>query len=137
MASNNRIVSIVDDDMDINQLFHDALCKISGVSVFAFNDSIKALEHFTSKKEEYIIVLSDYRMPSFKGLDLLRKVKTLSPRVRTVLMSAYDVGGDDLLLKYMIEEIINTFIQKPVTIYHLCEEVNRQIHAYQLSSDRK
>jgi YesN/AraC family two-component response regulator len=75
-------------------------------------------------------------MPDLNGLDLLRKIKTLNPNVRTVLMSAFDVDGDDLLKKYLIEEIINNFIQKPITILRLCEEINNQILAYG-SSDRK
>ncbi len=133
MSANDRIVSIVDDEIDITDLFHDALCRIDGLTVITFNDSVKALEHFTMNKKGYVLVLSDYRMPSINGLDLLRKVKTLNPKVRTMLMSAFDVGGDDLLKKYLIEEIINTFIQKPITIFALCNEVNSQIHAYGLA----
>lgn len=134
MFTNDRIVSIVDDEIDITDLFRDALCRIKGLSVITFNHAEKALEHFTKNKKEYVMVLSDYRMPSISGLDLLRKVKSLNPRVRTVLMSAFDVGGDDLLRKYLIEEIINTFIQKPITIFALCNEVNNQIGAYEALS---
>lgn len=133
MSANDRIVSIVDDEIDITNLFHDALCKMDGLTVVTFNDSVKALEHFTMNKKGYLLVLSDYRMSSINGLDLLRKVKALSPNVRTVLMSAFDVDGDDLLKKYLIEEIINAFIQKPITIFALCNEVNSQIHAYRLA----
>ena len=133
MTSNNRIVSVIDDEIDITELFHDALYRINGISVFTFNDSIKALEHFTTNKEEYVLVLSDYRMPGLNGLELLRNVKNLNRYVRTILMSAFDVEGDDILRKYLKEEIINKFIQKPITIFGLCDEVNSQIHAHELS----
>lgn len=133
MSANNRIVSIVDDELDITDLFHDAFCKINRISVFTFNDPIKALKHFTSNKQEYVLVLSDYRMPGLNGLDLLRKVKTLNRYVRTILMSAYDVGSDDLLRKYLLDEIINKFIPKPITILRLSNEVNNQVHAYELN----
>ena len=132
MFTNDRIVSIIDDEIDITDLFHDALRRIDGISVITFNDPVKALEHFTTNKKEYVLVFSDYRMPSINGLDLLRKVKSLNPNVRTVLMSAFDVESDHLLKKYLIEEIINTFIQKPITILALCNEINNQIHAYEL-----
>ncbi len=37
----NRIVSVVDDEVDITELFHDALCEnIDGISVVAFNGPI-------------------------------------------------------------------------------------------------
>jgi DNA-binding NtrC family response regulator len=132
LFTNDRIVSIIDDEIDITDLYHDALRRIDGISVITFNDPVKALEHFTTNKKEYVLVLSDYRMPSINGLDLLRKVKSLNPNVRTVLMSAFDVESDHLLKKYLIEEIINTFIQKPITIFALCNEVNNQIHAHEL-----
>lgn len=66
----NKILSIVDDEIDITQLFHDALCRIDGFSVITFNDSLEALKHFTINKKQYVLVLSDYRMPSLNGLDL-------------------------------------------------------------------
>jgi DNA-binding NtrC family response regulator len=126
----NKILSIVDDEIDITQLFHDALCRIDGLNVVTFNDSIEALEHFTMNKKRYALVLSDYRMPGLNGLDLLRKIKALNPSVRTVLMSAFDVEGDDILRKYLIEEIINQFIQKPITVFALCNEINEQLRAH-------
>jgi hypothetical protein len=46
MSSNNRIVSVVDDDVSTATFFHEALRQnIDGVSVFSFIDPIMALEH--------------------------------------------------------------------------------------------
>jgi DNA-binding NtrC family response regulator len=70
LSTNNRIVSIVDDELDITELFHDALYRIAGISVFPFNDPMIALKHFTINNQEYVLVISDLRMP---GLDLLKK----------------------------------------------------------------
>ena len=129
MSINKKILSIVDDEVDITELFRDAICRIDGLTVITFNDSIEALKHFTANKKQYVLVLSDYRMPSLNGLDLLRKVKALNPSVRTVLMSAFDVEGDDILRKYLIEDIINQYIQKPIPIFRLCNEINNQLSA--------
>ena len=91
MSSNNRIVSVVDDDIGTARLFHEALRQnIDGISVFSFTDPVKAFEHFTENKENYALVISDLRMPGLNGLELLKKVKTLNPKVRTILMSAYN-----------------------------------------------
>ncbi len=133
MTTSNRILSIVDDEMDTTDLFRDALCRIPGLTVIAFNDPTEALKHFTINQEEYVLVISDYKMPVLNGLDLLRKVKTLNPNVRTMLMSAFDVDEDHLLQKYLIEEIIDKFIQKPTTILSLCNEVQSQVSAYGIS----
>ena len=137
MTISNNMIGIVDDEIDITDLFRDALCRISGVLVFTFNDSLKALEHFTVNMERYLLVLSDFRMPGLNGLELLRKVKTLNPYVRTILMSAFEVEGDPIFHKYLKDDVINTFFQKPITISHLYNEVNSQIHTYQLSHNRK
>lgn len=51
MSSSTKIVSIVDDELDITELFHDAVCdSIDGVSVVSFNDPVIALEHFTQNQ---------------------------------------------------------------------------------------
>ena len=56
------LVGIVDDDEDITELFHDALCgNIEGIKVVTFNDPVSALEHFTENKENYSLVISDLR----------------------------------------------------------------------------
>ena len=133
MTTSNRILSIVDDEMDVTVLFRDALRRIPGLTVLAFNDPTEALKHYTINQEEYVLVISDYKMPVLNGLDLLRKVKTLNPNVRTMIMSAFDVDGDHLLQKYLIEEIIDKFIQKPITMLNLYNEVQSQVSAYGLS----
>ena len=60
MSSSAKIVSIVDDELDITELFHDAVCgSIDGVSVVSFNDPVIALEHFTQNKERNALVISN------------------------------------------------------------------------------
>jgi len=138
MSTNKRIVSIVDDDIYIAQLFHQALSEnIDGISVFSFNDPIMAFEHFTENKENYALVISDLRMPSLNGLELLKKVKDLNPKVRTILMSAYNFEEEELYQSYMIEAVINSTIAKPVTIIRLFETVRYELDAYQSASHQK
>ena len=116
MFNNKRIVGIVDDEIHIAKLFHEALLEnIDGISVFSFVDPVMAFQHFTENHESYALVISDLRMPSLSGLELLKKVKTLNPKVRTILMSAYNFEEDELYQKYMKEAAINSTIEKPVT----------------------
>ena len=54
MSNNHRIVSIVDDEIDITELFQDALCSnIDGISVVSFNDTTLALEHYAQNIQNY------------------------------------------------------------------------------------
>jgi DNA-binding NtrC family response regulator len=122
------MVSVVDDDIYIVKLFDDALREnIDGISVFSFTDPIVAFQHFTENKENYALVIADLRMPGLNGLELLKKVKTLNPKVRTILMSAYNFDEDILFLKYMEEGIIDSAIDKPVTMNRLYQTVRDQL----------
>ena len=135
MAANNKIVSVVDDDLNTTELFHVALSEnIDGISVVSFNDPVIALEHFVANKDAYVLVISDLRMPGLNGLELLKKVKNSNPKVRTILMSAYSFDEDLIFLKYMKEGIIDSSIDKPVTINRLCQRVRDELELYQLST---
>ncbi|CAN5498788.1 hypothetical protein BH18THE1_BH18THE1_10080 [soil metagenome] len=129
--SSGSIISVVDDEIDITQLFHDALCNnIKDISVVSFNDPTIALEHFTNNKKNYALVISDLRMPNMSGLELLKNVKKINPNVRTILISAYEVENDSVFQQYIKEGIIDKFIKKPITITGLCQQVSDQVISY-------
>jgi DNA-binding NtrC family response regulator len=128
MSSHSRIVSVVDDDISTATFFHEALRQnIDGISVFSFIDPVKAFEHFTENKHNYALVISDLRMPGLNGLELLKKVKTSNPKVRTILMSAYNFEEEEKFQQYMEEAVINSTIEKPVTMNRLYERVREQL----------
>lgn len=123
---NNRIVSIVDDELDIALLFCDALRTINGIQVFKFTDPILALEHLKINAKDYRLIISDLRMPIINGLQLLKTVKDLNPLIRTMLMTAFQID-DSLFQEYTTKGIINGFLQKPIDLKHLLAEVNNQM----------
>jgi DNA-binding NtrC family response regulator len=128
MSSNDRMVSVVDDDISTALFFHEALRQnIDRISVFSFTDPVKAFEHFTENKENYALVISDLRMSGLNGLELLKKVKTSNPKVRTILMSAYNFEEEEKFQQYMEEAVINSTIEKPVTMNRLYERVREQL----------
>lgn len=134
MTTSDRFACIVDDDIDITALFQDALCEnFEGISIVSFNDPIIAFEHFTGNKENYALVISDLRMPGLNGLELLKKIKSSNPNVRTILMSAYNFDENELFQRYMKEGIIDSTIEKPVTINRLCQRVRDEFEVYQLA----
>lgn len=123
---------MVDDEIHIAKLFYEALLEnIDGISVLSFVDPVMAFQHFTDNHESYALVISDLRMPSLNGLELL-KVKTLNPKVRTILMSAYNFEEDELYQKYMKEAVINSTIEKPVTMNRLYQRVRNELSIYHI-----
>lgn len=134
-SNNEQFISIVDDELDITELFSDALCQnIVNVSVLTFNDSVKALEHFTENKKKYALVISDFRMPNLNGLELLKKIKEQNAEVRTVLISAFEVDADPVFRQYIEDGIINNFLKKPIRVNSLCREVSNQMHAFRINA---
>ena len=75
-------MSIVDDDLDIVLLFHNALKSISGITIFTFTDPIMALEHFQVNEYAYVLVISDYKMPGLDGMEFLRKINDLNTSLK-------------------------------------------------------
>ena len=138
MFNNKRIVSIVDDEIHTAKLFHEALREnIDGISVFSFYDPIMAFTHFTENKDDFALVISDLRMPGLNGLELLKKVKTSNPKVRTILMSAYNFEEEELYQQYMKEAVINSTIEKPITMNILYKRVRDELNAYQIGINKK
>jgi DNA-binding NtrC family response regulator len=136
ISPNEGMVGIVDDDSDISMIFADALRGIDGISVFTFNDSLEALKHFTNNKEEYILVICDLMMPSIDGLDLVKKIKKLRPKTRTMIISGYEIEPGELQID-INRGIIDKIIQKPISMNSLRREVKNQINDYQLTINKK
>ena len=59
------------------------------------------------------------------------ETQELNKFVRTILMTAFDVD-DKTFREYTKKKIINGFIQKPIRVYDLIEEVNTQVHSYEM-----
>jgi two-component system response regulator (stage 0 sporulation protein F) len=131
LAYKKGLIGVVDDELDIAQLFRDALQTTNGFTIFAFTDPTVAFEHFALNREDYTLIISDLRMPSINGMELIKKIKELNPYIRTILMTAFAIK-DDLFQEYARMELINGFLQKPIHLGDLCVEVNNQLHTYEL-----
>ena len=135
--SENKIVSIVDDELHSTGDYNNAVCNIEGITVVIFNDPLVALEHFTDNKENYALVISDLRMPNLNGLELLKKVRKLNDKIRTMLISDCEIENDVVFQHYIQLGIINSYIAKPVTINQLCQKVRDEFLVYQMAINLK
>ena len=79
-------ILIIDDDATIC-LMLQGLLKRKGFdtdAVFSAGEAIKKLEN-----NSFDLVLSDFRLPDFDGLELLQKIKSLHPIVPVIIMTSY------------------------------------------------
>jgi DNA-binding NtrC family response regulator len=116
-------IAIVDDEPDLAYLFRDALSQIPDARVFAFSDPLLALEHIRTNSENYQCVISDYRTPSITGIELLTKIQEINPRIKRILISAFDI--QDEVSKN--SECIDEFLPKPITMAAMIEHVKKHI----------
>lgn len=82
----NAHLLIVDDEQDIR----DMLCRhfrYLGYEVATAKDGLDALE--TLKERKFDIVVSDIAMPNLDGTQLLKRIRTDYPMVRTIMITAY------------------------------------------------
>lgn len=131
MIYKKGLIAVVDDELDIAQLFHNALQKTNGFTIFAFTDPNVAFEHFSLNREHYALIISDLKMPIINGIELIKRTKKLNPCIRTILMTAFDIT-DVLFQEHAGNESINGFLQKPVHLRNLYAEVNNQLQTYEL-----
>ncbi|MGB8160351.1 MAG: response regulator [Nitrososphaeraceae archaeon] len=121
-------VAVIDDEADLAYLFKEALSQIDGVQVFAFTDPSLALEHFKANHSNYMVVISDYRMPTMTGMELLSKIKDVSPEATRIMMSAFEIQ-DELFQEY---KCVDKFLQKPVLMTDLINEVRMLVSKIQI-----
>jgi DNA-binding NtrC family response regulator len=123
MSNQPQFMIVVDDELDNMALFRDALSQMEDTNVCGFTDSTLALEHFKLNPSNYCLILSDFRMPNIYGMELLKKVKTINPSVKTVLISAFEVNEKN----FEQSNCVDAFLQKPISIPDLIDAVETQI----------
>ena len=136
MERNNQspvFVAVIDDEADLAYLFKEALSQIDGVKVFAFTDPSLALEHFKANHQNYRVVISDYRMPTMTGMELLSKIKDVNPAVTRIMMSAFEIQ-DELFQEY---KCVDKFLQKPVLMTDLINEVRMLLSTMQIPNTNR
>lgn len=123
----DNFIAVVDDEQDLTTLFTEALKQLKGYSVCGFSDPNLALKHVTANKSDYVLILSDLRMPGMTGIELLRESKKLNPSILCILMSAFDPNSDPAFVLSVKEKFINGFIQKPVNIEQLIADIRSKL----------
>jgi DNA-binding NtrC family response regulator len=122
-ANENKYILAVDDDRDIVTLIEQALCK-HGFKASAFTNPPMALEHFTKNHNNCSLILSDIRMPGMNGYEFVTQVKKINPKVKIILMSAFEIHHKEF--HNVLPDIkIDGFLQKRFHIQQLEEAIEK------------
>ena len=125
-------ILVIDDSEDAADIIKKGL-ESNGFEANAYSDSLEALEHFQQNAKAYCAVLSDIRMPGVTGFQLTRQIKKISPEVKVVLMSAFEIGNE--FSDVMPSTEVDDFITKPARIMDIKNVLLKHVGESKLLKD--
>jgi two-component system response regulator YesN len=123
------LLVVEDEDMIRNKILNNINWKENGFSeIFCASDGLEALE--IAKKNNIDIVITDIQMPKMNGIQLIREIKCLNRRVRSIIITAY---AEFEYAKESVKLNVDDFILKPfkskdllVIVRRVAEEIIRE-----------
>jgi CheY-like chemotaxis protein len=86
------LIILVDDEPDIVNVFGRVLQR-GGYQVSGFTDPLKALDFFAANSGKCSLIITDLRMPVMNGIEFASQVRKLSPDVKLILISAFEMDA--------------------------------------------
>jgi PAS domain S-box-containing protein len=123
-AGAGQRVMYVDDDEALVFLVKRVLTRM-GYQVITFADPRAAAESLQADPQQCDLLVTDFNMPGYSGVDLLRAVRTIRPGLPVALASGYvtpEIERDAL------EAGALALIHKPNDVDELCDTVQRLLH---------
>lgn len=109
MYSKPRVL-LVDDDPGILETMSDIL-SLEGHEIDVADCGEEAVR--LCAREDYDFALLDIRMPGMDGVATLRKIKSMNPSMRVVMITGFDVGE---LASQAIAEGAEAVFRKPLDV---------------------
>ena len=113
-----QVLIIEDDDSARKQLAK--LVRKEGFEVTEAEDGAAGFEIFKEMKPD--IIITDFSLPKMDGLELIHRVKRLSPEVQVILITA--LGSDDVAIMALRNGVLD-YIKKPIDINALVVALGR------------
>lgn len=123
IKGHGRHVLYVDDDEALVLLTARVLRR-KGFTVTTFTDPLAALEALQAHPGAFDVLVTDYNMPGYSGLDLLRQAKNIRPDLPVALASGYVTPE---LERNALFDGAQALIYKPNDVSEFCETVQRLI----------
>ncbi len=123
-------ILIVDDEEVICSILSRRLVR-EGYSCTTANNGKEALSHFY--KGTFSLIVSDIKMPELDGIELLKRVKAIHPRMKVIMVTAYPeiglaveamrLGAYDFIIKPADLDLVVLSVKKALESKRLEEEI--------------
>ena len=117
-------VMYVDDDEALVFLAQRALSR-KGFEVTTFTDPRLALATLRANPLAFDMVVTDYNMPGYSGLELLKEARLIRPDLPIALASGYVTAEIE---QNALAEGARALIHKPNDVDEMCETLQRLLH---------
>ena len=122
-SGTKRHVMYVDDDQALVFLVQ-RLLRRRGYEVSGFTDPHEATAALRAAPQAYDLLVTDYNMPGFCGVDLVREARLIRPDLPVALASGYVTAEIE---QAALAEGARALIHKPNDVEELCATVQRLI----------
>ena len=119
-------VMYVDDDEALIFLVERVLTR-KGFKVSSFTDPHLASAALRENPQIFDLLVTDYNMPGFCGVDLLREARLVRPDLPVALASGYVTAEIE---QQALAEGVGALIHKPNDVEELCDIVQRLVHGH-------
>jgi two-component system response regulator HydG len=119
-------ILIIDDEINIGLLLSKFLTR-NGFEVKTSTNGISALELMT--KEEFDLVLCDFRLEDTDGREMLKKIKTSYPNTGVIIITGY---SDIKLAVELIKMGAFDYISKPLYPDEILNTINKALEAQKI-----
>ncbi|MEO5698043.1 MAG: response regulator, partial [Burkholderiaceae bacterium] len=117
-------VMYVDDDEALVFLVERVLTR-KGFRVSSFTDPHLASQALRERPHDFDLLVTDYNMPGFCGVDLLREARVVRPDLPVALASGYVTSEIE---QQAFAEGAGALIHKPNDVEELCDIVQQLVH---------
>jgi CheY-like chemotaxis protein len=121
---------VVDDDAGSLTYTREMVAKLGVKQVECFSNAEDALAAFKASPGSYELVITDFQMPTMDGIELSRRILTIAPRTKVLLMTGSNLFNDEVAAR----EGFSGFLKKPFHVTAL-QRVLDAVAAGKFSTD--
>ncbi len=117
-------ILLVDDEQAVVEM-GTAILERLGYKVTTETDSLRALEVFSARPEEFDLIITDYTMPNLTGVDLAKEVRLIRPDMLILICT----GFSERITPDSLKELGLELLMKPYGMRQISEAVRKILDA--------
>jgi FixJ family two-component response regulator len=131
LESDKPLIAVVDDEREITELLEDELK--SDFQVIQFNVPLRFIEAIKSNLIQPAVLVTDLKMPTINGLEMLKQLNEIGFSVPTIMFSGY-LDKEDAIKA--LELGVIHILEKPIDTAIVHEVVSDSLIDWELSRTR-